>query len=119
MKPNYFDLSTAQKRIYRARKKLGDETLIAFFRAMREQPDIKAIVIINEALDEGISLDEIFYTPNPYGGYYLSAKDVDENTIELDFGYVAGGLAGDGNEYHLEFQDDGSFVIYPGFHKEF
>ena len=116
---NYSDLTTAHKRIYRARKKLGDDTLIAFFRIMKEQPGIQAIVMINQELDQGSSLDEIFYTPNPYGGYYLAAKDLDEKTIELEFGYVAGGLAGDGNEYQIEFQDDGSFVIYPGFPKEF
>lgn len=116
MKPNYFDLSTAHKRIYRARKKLGDETLINFFRVMGNQPDTKAISIINESLDDGQSLDEIFYDDHPLGGgFFLIARDLDETTIELEFGYVAGPLAGDGNTYQLVFEEDGSYTIYPGY----
>jgi hypothetical protein len=73
------------------------------------------MMMINESLDEGRSLDEIFYTTSPYGGYYLSAKDLDQSTIELEFGYVAGGLAGDGNTYQLVFRDGELVEIHPGF----
>lgn len=110
MKPNYFDLNTREKRIYRARKKLTDELLLEFLREMGESPDTLAIKLINEALNEGRSLDEIFYQGGVYG-YNLVARDVDENTIELEFGCQAGPLAGDGNYYWLIFDDDGKVSI--------
>lgn len=113
MKPNYFDLNKKEKRIYRARKKLGDDLLADFFRVMGENPDILAIKLMNDALDEDRSFDEIFYNGDIYG-FFLSAKDIDEQTIELEFGFQAGPLAGDGNTYHLVFAEDDYYDIYPG-----
>ena len=66
--------------------------------------------LINQAIKEGRYLDEIFYTGDIYG-YHLVARDTDENTIELEFGYQAGPLAGDGSHYWLVFDDDGRVTI--------
>jgi len=110
MKPNYFDLNTREKRIYRARKKITDQLLLEFLNVMGENPDTLAMKLINQSITEGLSLDEIFYTGETFG-YNLIARDIDEDTIELEFGYQAGFLAGDGNHYWLVFDDDGQVTI--------
>ena len=109
---NYFDLNTREKRIYRARKKLSDEFFLDFFEVMRDYQDTLAMKFIIESLDEGESLDEIFYTGGDFG-YNLSTRDEDEveNSIVIEFGCQAGPLAGDGNWYLINFDDDGSYII--------
>jgi hypothetical protein len=109
-KPNYFDLNTREKRIYRARKKLGDEFFLDFFEVMRDYQDTLAMKFVIEGIDEGESLDEIFYTGGEFG-YNLSTRDEEENSIVIDFGCQAGPLAGDGNWYFIQFEEDGSYVI--------
>ena len=107
---NFFDLNTRENRICRTRKKNTDELLIEFLRVMGESPDTLAMKFINEALNEAKTLDEIFYQGGVYG-FNLAARDFDESTIELEFGYQVGPLAGDGNYYWLIFDDDGNVSI--------
>ena len=109
-KPNYFDLSTREKRIYRARKKLGDEFFLEFFRVMRDYQSSLAMEIMVRSLDEGKSLDEIFYTGGQFG-FLLRTTDEEENSIIIEFGYQAGPLAGDGNSYYIQFDKNGDFLI--------
>ena len=109
-KPNYFDLSTREKSIYRARKKLTDEFLLDFFEFMREYQDTLAMSFIIRSLDEGLTLDEIFYTGERFG-YSLRTRKEEENSIVIEFGYQAGPLAGDGRWYFIQFEEDGNFVV--------
>ena len=45
-----------------ARRRLGDQRLLAFLRACRDCNDLLACKLVNDEIDEGNSLDEIFYT---------------------------------------------------------
>ncbi len=76
-KPNYFDLSTREKRIYRARKKLGDEFFLEFFRVMKDYQDTLAMKFVIESIDEGLTLDEIFYTGGVFG-YNVKTRDEED-----------------------------------------
>ena len=65
-------MNTRERQVRVARRQILDAQLIAFMRAVRGSTDLFAVKLINEDLDAGKSLDEIFYTRMEYG-YSLSA----------------------------------------------
>ena len=91
--------------VRKARRVISDERLIAFLRAARGDDSVLAITVVNKQLDEGASLDEIFFT-GEREGYQLSAARMAESTFEISFGCQAGPLAGDGGEWRVVFVGD-------------
>jgi hypothetical protein len=94
------DMNSREKKFYKARQLLSDEQLVAFFKATQDKK-VHAIKLINEKLDDGTSLDRIFYTGRVYG-YVLSARKLSGSKFKISFGY-AGGDVGDGGEWNVEF----------------
>jgi len=82
--------------------KISDERLIAFFRAIRGKTRVLAIKLINDDLDQGKRLNEIFYTGEDYG-FHLSGKRRSESRYEISFRCLAGPLAGDGGSWEILF----------------
>lgn len=99
------DMNERECRVCAARMKISDERLIAFFRAIRGKTRVLAIKLINDHLDEGKRLDEIFYTGKDYG-FHLSVKQRSESRYEISFGCIAGPLAGDGGSWEVLFDGD-------------
>lgn len=95
-------LTAREREVRTARRVLSDERLIAFFRAAGKVDAVTALTLINEQLDEGQSLDEIFFT-EWREGYELSAVRIGDSTFKIAFGCHAGPLAGDGGEWRVAF----------------
>jgi hypothetical protein len=94
-----------EKGIAAGRKCLGDKRLEAFLRACRRTTDVHACELINEELDQGETLDSIFYTQDNYG-YELAVRECGKDEFEIDFGYLAGELMGDGGRWVVQFDSD-------------
>jgi len=71
-----------------ARHQLGDQRLLAFLRAYKAS-DILACKLINDELDAGKTLDEIFYTGDEFG-YTLAVFQESESIFNISFGCLAG-----------------------------
>jgi len=98
--------NSREKSVRTARKKISDARLIAFLRAAREvSQGVRAIQFACDKLDEGESLDELFYDGDVYG-YYLKVKQLSENKLKIEFSCQAGPTAGDGGEWDVVFDGD-------------
>jgi hypothetical protein len=84
-----------EKEVADARRRLGDQRLLAFLRACRDCDDILACKLVNDEMDEGKSLDESFYTGSEYG-YGLAVKECEDDTFDISFGCQVAPTAGDG-----------------------
>ncbi|MDI6699322.1 MAG: hypothetical protein QME85_10365 [Candidatus Saccharicenans sp.] len=97
-----------------ARKILGDKRLINFLRFINEKSskgefmfDVLAVKLINEKLDRGQSLDELFDEDSDFG-YQLRVFKYNELHYRIEFGCQAGPMAGDGATWDVWFNQDGS-----------
>lgn len=86
--------------------RLGDQRLLAFLRACRDCDDLLACKLVNEEIDEGKSLDEIFYTGSEYG-YGLAVKECEDGTFDISLGCQVAPTAGDGGTWRVQFNSDG------------
>jgi hypothetical protein len=106
MKPN-----SRERQIRKSRKLVTDEQLIAILRALYTSPEVhtEAVGTINTQFDEGITLDQCFYTGST-GGYELEITRLGEARLEFHFGWVAPEpvLAGDGGYWNIEFDAAGN-----------
>ena len=97
--------------IAKARRRLGDARLLAFLRwspTSIEGPfGITACDLVNEELDAGATLDELFIT-NEDSGLCLEVRRLRPNTFRIDFGCMAGPLAGDGGVWEVVFTPQGA-----------
>ena len=90
---------------------IGRERLIQFFRLARQPGCVKAIEFINEDLDEGRSLEEIFAkepTPTPHaGGPYIHAIRMGKapSSFRISFGYSFADC-GDGGQWTYSFEKE-------------
>ena len=82
-------MNSRERQVRAARRLISDAQLIAFLRAVRGSGDLFAVELINEDLDNGESLDEIFYTRNEYG-YLLSVRKLPALGLLISFGCQAG-----------------------------
>ena len=98
--------SSRERAIRSARTKLNDARLISFLRAANSGAcGVRAIELACQALDEGLSLDELFYDGDIYGySLCIDVEGTDKYTIE--FGCQAGPTAGDGGEWSVLFAGD-------------
>jgi hypothetical protein len=95
-----------EARVAHARAFLGDQRLVAFLRWARNEPEVFACKLINECLDKGETLDDIFSGPG-YDGYKLEAEESGDGQWRIKFGCQAGPDAGDGGEWDVKFNAAG------------
>ena len=88
---------------------LGRDRFIAFIRAVRNDTRCRAIKLMNEALDAGQPLEHKLLDGDDHG-YTLSVTQLGPNRYRIRFGYVAGGTAGDGGQWDVTFDEDGSVL---------
>ena len=81
-----------------ARLLMGDEALISFLRSCRGTTSVLACRLINEELEQGCTLDALFYTGSPLG-YRLTARQTGPNELRVSFGCQANPDVGDGGEW--------------------
>jgi len=100
-------MNEREQQVHSARQVLSDERLVAFLQAASnmENCDVLGVELICKALDEGKSLDEIFYNGDDFG-YLLSVERTSGSEFKIDFGCQAGPLAGDGGEWWVSFAGD-------------
>ncbi len=108
--------SLEQKRMLRALDRLGRERVVVFLRAVLSEGDSMAVELANKALDAGSSLDDVLMRNEEMrSGYFLSVRTLGASRFEIGFGYLAGGLLGDGGTWTVTFGDDGGVgKIEPG-----
>ena len=99
-------MNKREQQIRSARQLISDEQLIAFLHAAGEMKDcdVYGFEEIREALDEGKSLDEVFYDGND-SGYMLSVDQISGSNFRITFGILAP-LAGGGGEWQVSFAGD-------------
>lgn len=102
-----------ESRIAAARAQISDERLTAFFRAVRDAPDVVAVQIVNDLLDQGHALDKMFYTGEDYG-LELLVDRVSGSQYVIAFGCTAGPDAGDGGEWNVVYAGDTVEQVHGG-----
>lgn len=101
--------SPEQRRSLRALGRLGREPFVAFIRALRDEGRRAAVAHANRDLDAGTSPEDLFiWDVEQRTGYYLSVRKWDAHRYEIAFGFIAGGLAGDGGDWTVTFDADGT-----------
>ncbi len=98
-------MNEREARVATARARISDARLTAFFRAVRDAPDVVAVCIVNDLLDQGHPLDHVFYTGETYG-LELSVDRTARSEYVIAFGCVAGPDAGDGGEWTVSYSGD-------------
>lgn len=88
---------------------LGEERFVAFIRHLREADRPLSIGFMNERLDTGASMDDLF-VQGEFGGYYLAAEELAQRRFRISFGYSAPPLAGDGGTWDVLFDEKGHVV---------
>jgi hypothetical protein len=98
-------MSSREKEIKKARRLLSDKRLVAFLRKEQEKSSIKAVKLIIEELDSGLTLDEIFYTGGEFG-FTVTVRKISADEFNIEFGCAAGPMAGDGGSWKITFNGD-------------
>jgi hypothetical protein len=93
----------------RAFEVLGEVRVLAFLRAIRDQKSCVAARLVNEHLDNGEMLREIFVEDAQFG-FRLAAEPRGPLLFEVDFGCSPGPFLGDGGEWEVEFDEAGAVV---------
>ena len=88
---------------------LGVEVFRAFVRSIRADASCIAVRLCNEALDSGRSTAEIFFTGEEFG-FQLQVARLSEFRFTVEFGCLAGPLAGDGGEWDVIVDRTGAIV---------
>ena len=95
-------MSSREKAVRRARRIITDQQLLEFFRTIRNESGILAVELICDHLEEGLSLDAIFYTGED-DGFSLSVKARGKTNFKITPGLPAGQLCA------------GCYPVTPGF----
>ena len=88
---------------------MGEQRVIAFLRAVRNDGSCKAVGFVNEQLDNGEALEDIFFDGDEFG-YRMSVKTSDHHRFSVEFGCLVAPLAGDGGTWEVEFDEMGAVV---------
>lgn len=102
-------VSDREARAARALAALGAQRFSDFARHIRTSTDCTAVRLLNEALDEGRPVQEVFFTGGQYG-FQLDMQEADELSFDIHFGCLAGPLAGDGGRWHVTFDSEGAVI---------
>ena len=111
---------------HRALEILGVERFVRFVRAVRHQSailrerDMVAVRLISDDIDDGTDVRGLFDSKKDVSeddgdyGYTLSVREVKPLTFEIDFGCLAGPMAGDGGTWRVIFDEAGEVVEATG-----
>jgi hypothetical protein len=99
--------NSRERAVTRALRLLGRERFVSFVRAIRQGSNCVAVQLVNEELDEGSGVDGLFFTGDE-SGYQLSVTRIATLEFRIEFGCQAGPLAGDGGEWDVLFDVEGS-----------
>jgi len=99
-------MTKRERSVQTARLKLTDERLTAFLRAVAHDVNVLAVALVNERLDAGEGLDEIFYDGEEFG-YSLIVTQVARTVFQIEFGCQVDPLAGDGGVWNVVFNAKG------------
>ena len=78
-------MTKRERSIRTARRKVTDARLTAFLRAVKDDAVVLAVALINQHLDAGEGLDEIFYDGDEFG-FSLFVARVAEAVFQIEFG---------------------------------
>jgi hypothetical protein len=101
-------MNSRERKIKRALTLLGKTRFLEFIFAAASHGCRAVELFINE-IEKGIELEEIFFTGKEFG-YHLHAKALGAARFSIEFSCQAGPLAGDGGEWDISFNKDGSFL---------
>jgi hypothetical protein len=102
------NLNHRERTATRSLARLGRDRFRAFIAAAVASPACLAVKVMHDHLSAGHDLDSVFVTGERHG-FTLQVEAIDDDRYQVDFGCVAGGLAGDGGSWHVEF--DGLTVV--------
>lgn len=91
-----------------ARSKISDTKFINFLIAANETGEVFSIL---KNLDNGKSLDDIFYTGDEYG-YELGVGKENDCTYIISLGYEYGFLAGGGNSWKVVYDSNDKVISF-------
>ena len=106
-------MTPREREARRAFSTLGEQRVLAFLRAVRDGSSCIAVRLVNEQLDNGERLEDIFFDGDQYG-YRMSVKTRGPHLFEVEFGCLVAPLAGDGGEWDVEFDEMGAVVRATG-----
>lgn len=109
-------ISEREKCIRMARTKISDAMLTAFFRAIPpEESSPGFVIIIKNDIESRENLDDIFcYGDGDEFGYRLEVTPTGDNQFQIEVGYLAGELCGDGGAWDVTFDNDGQVIKITG-----
>jgi len=90
---------------FQARHHITATRLTAFFRAARGATHMLAVKLINEDLDKGRTVEELF-SGELENGYTLTVEPLSQVRYRVKFGCYAGSNCGDGGEWTVTFAGD-------------
>jgi YD repeat-containing protein len=102
-------MNPREKNVAEARMQLDDARLIAFLRHVGENAHISAVGMILESIDEGQTLDDIFYNGKK-SGYTLDVERKSDLEFVIAFGCIAGPTAGDGAKWEVKYDEAGNVL---------
>ena len=100
-------MTSRERQARRAFSTLGEQRVLAFLRAVRNDGSCKAVGFVNEHLDSGEALEDIFFDGDEFG-YRMSVKTRGQHRFEVEFGCLVAPLAGDGGMWEVEFDESGA-----------
>lgn len=83
--PRLRTVTSRERQARRAFSTLGEQRVLAFLRAVRNDGSCKAAGFVNEQLDNGELLEDIFFDGNEFG-YRMSVKTRGPHLFEVEFG---------------------------------
>jgi hypothetical protein len=86
---------------------LGADRFTSFIQAVRGSSNCLAVELMDRQLSENADVEAAFFTGDRYG-FQLSVTRTAPGTFLISFGCQAGGLEGDGGEWAVQFNEDGS-----------
>ena len=96
------------------RRLLGDPRLLSFLRwipqSLVPEQEIHCCAMVNEELDAGRTLDELFGVGS-VNGYSLQVEKLSVDTYRIEFGCHAGPMDGDGGEWEVVFTPSGAVAM--------
>jgi hypothetical protein len=100
-------MNSRERSVKRGLALLGENRFLEFIRAVSSSPGCRAVELIATEIETGAELKDIFFTGDEFG-YWLKAKVLGADRFSIEFGCQAGPLAGDGGEWEVGYNKEGS-----------
>jgi hypothetical protein len=100
-------LTAREKSAKQALALIGADRFVSFIRFIQEDSDCIAVRLMSDALSTRSDISGIFLTGEEFG-FTLSVIHIEDDIFHIAFGCQAGPLAGDGGEWEVQYDSDGS-----------